>query len=203
MNILTSERRRGMIEGFSSKYIGELKALLDRFPHETFHKIFEALLNAYKQDRHIFVMGNGGSGSTASHFVCDINKGSCSGLDKRFKMICLNDNIPSILAYANDQSYEDIFVEQLKNFLKEGDVVIGISGSGNSRNVLKAIEYAKEKGAVTIGLCGYDGGELSRVVDISLVAGINDMQKSEDIHMIVVHMLMQSLSRVVGCIENK
>jgi len=188
-----------MVEGFSNKYIDEIKALLDRFPHDKFQKIFETLLNAYSQDRHIFVMGNGGSGSTASHFVCDINKGSCSGLEKRFKMICLNDNIPSILAYANDQSYEDIFVEQLKNFLKEGDVVIGISGSGNSRNVLKAIEYARVKGAITIGLCGYDGGELSRIVDIPLVVEINDMQKSEDIHMIVIHMLMQSLSWAVGC----
>jgi len=188
-----------MVENFSTKYINELKALLDRFPHETFHKIFEVLLNAYRQERHIFVMGNGGSGSTASHFVCDINKGSCSGLDKRFKMICLNDNIPSILAYANDQSYEDIFVEQLKNFLKEGDVVIGISGSGNSKNVLKAVEYAKKKGAITIGLCGYDGGRLSKIVDIPFIAEINDMQKSEDIHMIVIHMLMQSLSMAVGC----
>jgi D-sedoheptulose 7-phosphate isomerase len=187
------------MKSFSDEYIKDLKSLLDRFPHDTFHRIFEILLDAYKHDKHIFVMGNGGSGSTASHFVCDINKGSCSGLEKRFKMICLNDNMPSILAYANDQSYEDIFVEQLKNFLEEGDVVIGISGSGNSRNVLKAIEYAKKKGAVTIGLCGYDGGSLSRMVDISLVTEINDMQKSEDLHMIVVHMLMQSLSRAVGC----
>jgi D-sedoheptulose 7-phosphate isomerase len=188
-----------MTEGFSNKYINEFKALLDRFPHDTFQKIFKMLLDAYKHDKHIFVMGNGGSGSTASHFACDLNKGCCYGLEKKFKMICLNDNIPSILAYANDHSYEDIFVEQLKNFLKEGDVVIGISGSGNSRNVLKAIEYAKNKGAITIGLCGYDGGALSKMVDIPLVAEINDMQKAEDLHMIVVHMLMQSLSRAVGC----
>ncbi|GAB4534985.1 MAG: SIS domain-containing protein [Thermodesulfovibrionia bacterium] len=188
-----------MIEGFSNRYIDDLKGLLDRFPHDVFQRIFEVLLDAYKNDRHIFVMGNGGSGSTASHFVCDINKGSCAGLEKRFKMICLNDNTPSILAYANDQSYEDIFVEQLKNFLKTGDVVIGISGSGNSVNVLKAIEYAKGRGAITIGLSGFDGGRLSRLADISLVAEINDMQKSEDLHMIVVHILMQSLSKAVGC----
>jgi len=188
-----------MMEQVSKEYIRDLKALLDRFPHDIFQKIFKILLDAYKDDRHIFVMGNGGSGSTASHFVCDINKGSCYRLEKRFKMICLNDNIPSILAYANDQSYEDIFVEQLKNFLREGDVVIGISGSGNSKNVLKAIEYAKEKGAITIGFCGYDGGRLSEIVDVPLIAMINDMQKSEDLHMIVVHMLMQSLSRAVEC----
>lgn len=184
---------------FSNKYIKDLKSLLDKFPHDTFQRVFEILLDAYKNDRHIFVMGNGGSGSTASHFVCDINKGSCYGLEKRFKMICLNDNIPSILAYANDQSYEDIFVEQLKNFLNSGDVVIGISGSGNSQNVLKAIMYAREKGAITIGLSGFDGGKLSGIVDVSLVADINDMQKSEDLHMIIVHMLMQSLARAVNC----
>ncbi len=188
-----------MIEKFSNGYIDELKSLLDKFPHDTFQKIFEILLDAYKNDRHIFVMGNGGSGSTASHFVCDINKGSCYGLEKRFKMICLNDNIPSILAYANDQSYEDIFVEQLKNFLNPGDVVIGISGSGNSKNILKAIMYAREKGAKTIGLSGFDGGRLSKIVDVSLIADINDMQKSEDLHMIVVHMLMQSLSMAINC----
>ncbi|MEM3101658.1 MAG: SIS domain-containing protein [Candidatus Nitrosotenuis sp.] len=189
-----------MSDEFTNGYINDLKSLLDRFPHDAFQKIFEILLDAYKNDRQIFVMGNGGSGSTASHFVCDINKGSCYGLEKRFKMICLNDNMPSVLAYANDQSYEDIFVEQLKNFLKTGDVVIGISGSGNSKNVLKAISYAKERGAITVGLSGFDGGRLARLADVSLIAKINDMQKSEDLHMIVVHMLMQSLSRAINCV---
>lgn len=190
-----------MTREFSNEYINDLKSLLDRFPHDTFQKIFGILLDAYKNDRHIFVMGNGGSGSTASHFVCDINKGSCYGLEKRFKVICLNDNVPSILAYANDQSYEDIFIEQLKNFLNSGDVVIGISGSGNSKNVLKAIMYAKKKGAKTIGLSGFDGGRLSEIVDVSLVADINDMQKSEDLHMVIVHMLMQSLYRAVNILS--
>ncbi len=142
-------------------------------------------------------MGNGGSGTTASHFVCDINKGTCLELEKKFKVICLNDNMPTVLAYANDLSYERIFVEQLKNFLQPGDVVIGISGSGNSENIILAISYAREAGAKTIGLSGFDGGRLAQIVDIPFVAAINDMQKVEDVHMIVVHMLMQYLCRLL------
>ena len=177
----------------SLKYLNQLKALIDIFPHERFEEICQTLLSAYHQGKQVFIMGNGGSGSTASHFVCDINKGSCSKLRKRFKVICLNDNIPIILAYANDLSYDKIFVEQLKNYLNEGDIVIGISGSGNSENVLQAVSYAKGKGARTIGLTGFDGGKLAKIVDIPFIAVINDMQKVEDLHIIAVHMLMQFL----------
>jgi len=183
----------GKMEQFSFKYLNQLKELLDIFPHDRFEEIGQTLLSAYHDENQIFIMGNGGSGTTASHFVCDINKGSCSGLGKKFKVICLNDNIPTILAYANDLSYDKIFIEQLKNFLKQDDVIIGISGSGNSENVLQAVSYGKEKGAKTIGLTGFDGGKLSEIVDIPFVAAINDMQKVEDVHMIVVHMLMQYL----------
>jgi D-sedoheptulose 7-phosphate isomerase len=178
---------------FSIEYLDQLKGLLDIFPHERFEDIGKALISAFDKEKHIFIMGNGGSGSTASHFTCDINKGSCFDLEKKFKVICLNDNIPTMLAYANDLSYSKVFVEQLKNFLQPRDLVIGISGSGNSENVLQAVSYAKEKGAKTIGLTGFDGGKLADIVDIPLVASINDMQKVEDIHMIVVHMLMQYL----------
>lgn len=108
-------------------------------------------------------------------------------------MICLNDTIPTVLAYANDVGYEDIFVEQLKNFFQPRDVVIGISGSGNSKNVVKAIEYAGTHGGITVGLCGYSGGSLCRMVHIPVLVKIDDMQKVEDVHMIVVHMTMQRL----------
>ncbi len=179
----------------SLSYLEELKELLDVFPHERFEEIGQALLHAYDKQKQVFIMGNGGSGSTASHFVCDINKGSCLEFDRKFKVICLNDNIPSILAYANDLSYDKIFVEQLRNYLQQGDVVIGISGSGNSENVLQAISYARESGSKTIGLTGFDGGKLAQMVDIPFVVAINDMQKVEDVHMIVVHMLMQYICR--------
>lgn len=183
---------------FSLEYLNKLKEVLDIFPHDRFEEIAETLLYAYHEDRQVFIMGNGGSGTTASHFVCDINKGSCFELDKKFRVICLNDNVPTILAYANDLSYDKIFLEQLKNFLRPGDVVIGISGSGNSNNVIKAIEYANERNVKTIGLTGFDGGKLARIAEISLVADVHDMQKVEDVHMIVVHMLMQYLCRVLN-----
>lgn len=182
-----------MKNNFSNGYLTQLKGLLDDFPHDTFEKIGRILLSAYQDEKQIFIMGNGGSGTTASHFACDINKGCCHDLEKRFKVICLNDNIPTILAYANDLSYDKIYVEQLKNFLRPGDVVIGISGSGKSENVLQAVSYAKEKGADTIGLSGFDGGELAGIVDVPFIARIDDMQKVEDVHMIVIHMLMQYL----------
>ncbi|MBS1112122.1 MAG: sugar isomerase [Nitrospirae bacterium] len=186
-----------MKEKFSLDYLNELKELLNLFPHDRFEEIGKALLSAYEDEKQVFIMGNGGSGSTASHFVCDINKGSCFDLEKKFRVFCLNDNIPTILAYANDLSYDKIFVEQLKNFLRPGDVVIGISGSGNSENVLQAVSYAKEKGAKTVGLSGFGGGKLAKIADIPFVALINDMQKVEDVHMIVVHMLMQYLCKAL------
>jgi len=189
--------RLKMEQSFSLKYLTQLKDLLDIFPHDTFEDIGKTLISAYNNEKHVFIMGNGGSGSTASHFACDLNKGSCFELEKKFKVICLNDNVPTMLAYANDLSYSKVFVEQLKNFLQHGDVVIGISGSGNSENVLQAVSYAKGKGARTIGLTGFDGGKLAQIVDIPLVASVHDMQKVEDIHMIVVHMLMQFLCSAI------
>lgn len=180
-----------MIKEFSLDYLNEIKNVLNDLPLEKFEEIVNLILNVYAEEHQIFIMGNGGSGSTASHFACDINKGVCFGLNKRFKVICLNDNIPTMLAYANDVSYADIFVEQLKNFLKPNDLVIGISASGNSENVLRAIRYANENGAETIGLTGFDGGKLATLAHTSLVVPANDMQKVEDVHLILTHMLMQ------------
>lgn len=195
MEFNTGREEGKLNQTFSLEYLNELKELLDIFPHSRFEELVNILMSAHEQEKHVFIMGNGGSGSTASHFACDINKGCCFDLEKKFKVICLNDNIPTMLAYANDLSYNKVFVEQLKNFLQQGDVVIGISGSGNSDNVLQAISYAKEKGARTVGLSGFDGGKLAQMVDVSLVAEINDMQKVEDVHMIIVHMLMQNLCK--------
>jgi len=181
------------MKGFSHDYIQQLKDVLDTFPHDQFERLIDSMMDAYRKDKRVFVMGNGGSASTASHWVCDINKGCSLNKEKKFKMICLNDSISTMLAYANDLSYEDIFIEQLKNFFALGDVVIGISVSGNSLNVLKAIEYDKANGGITVGLCGYSGGRLYHMVDIPILAKIDDMQKVEDVHMIVVHMTMQRI----------
>ncbi len=175
------------------QYLNGLNGLLDGFDTEAFDRIVNTTLDAYSDETAIFIMGNGGSASTASHFACDINKGCCLDLDKKFKVICLNDNIPTLLAYANDLDYASVFVEPLKNFFRSGDLVIGISGSGDSENVLRAIRYASENGGKTIGLTGYSGGKLGRLVDIAYVAASDDMQKIEDVHMIIVHMIMQAV----------
>lgn len=184
-----------MAKSFARQYLDELKEVCDILPLDRFEAVVSALSHAYEQESQIFVMGNGGSAVTASHFACDMNKGVSYGLKKRFKMICLNDNIASMLAYANDVSYEDIFVEQLKNFLRNGDVVIGISGSGNSKNVIKAICYANECGATTIGFTGFRGGTLGKTADISIVVPADDMQKVEDIHLVITHMIMRFFRR--------
>jgi D-sedoheptulose 7-phosphate isomerase len=138
-------------------------------------------------------MGNGGSGSTASHVACDLNKGVSYGRQKRFRVISLNDNLPTLTAYANDVSYEDVFVEQLRNFLCPGDLVVGISGSGNSPNVLNAIAFANSLGAHTVGLCGFNGGKLAPMVKTPIIAPVHDMQKAEDVHLILLHAVMQVL----------
>jgi D-sedoheptulose 7-phosphate isomerase len=189
------QRTNEALKGFSVAYIEHLKKILDSFPHSQFERFIRVFSDAAAAGKQIFVMGNGGSAATASHWVCDINKGCCHNNAARFKMICLNDNIATMLAYANDVSYLEIFVEQLKNLFNPGDVVIGISGSGNSPNVLRAIEYAKENGGITIGLCGFAGGALYGKVDIPLLAKVDDMQKVEDIHMIIVHMTMQRIQQ--------
>lgn len=187
------KEKDNIMKTFSFEYINSLKDVLDNFPHDQFDRLIDAMLDAYHNEKHIFVMGNGGSASTASHWVCDINKGCCLNKNKKFKMMSLNESVSTMLAYANDLSYENVFIEQLKNFFVPGDVVIGISGSGNSENVLKAIEHANKNGGTTIGLCGYSGGKLYTMVDIPILAKVNDMQKVEDIHMIVAHMSMQRI----------
>jgi len=180
-------------ERLVEQYLGGLKAILDRFDVVTFNRIVDSILSAYARERTIFTMGNGGSAATASHFAADINKGCCFDLEKKFKMICLNDNLPTLLALANDVSFDAVFVEPLKNFFKPGDLVIGISGSGNSRNVLNAVAHAHANGGKTIGLTGFSGGKLAPMVDIAYIVDIDDMQKIEDLHMILVHMIMQAV----------
>lgn len=172
-------------------YMEKLKGAIDRLSREEMSAFLELLLSAQERDACVFIMGNGGSASTAGHFVCDINKGLSYGMKKRFRVISLADNQATMMAYANDVSYDDVFLEPLKNFLRPGDLVIGISGSGNSKNVLKAIEYANENGGVSVGLTGYNGGRLRQIAHHSVNANIDDMQVSEDIHMIIVHIAMQ------------
>ncbi len=172
-------------------YFSKLKSTLDNMDRNEINTLINLLIQARDEGRKIFIMGNGGSASTASHSVCDFNKGLSYGKDRRFKMICLNDSLATISAYSNDVSYEVVFLEQLKNFLDPRDIVIGISGSGNSKNILLAIDYANSVGAETIGITGYDGGKLKFIAKHSVNANVQDMQISEDMHMILNHLCMK------------
>jgi len=179
-------------------YFTRLKQALDNVDRSEVDALINVLLDAYERDATIFVCGNGGSASTASHMACDLNKGVSYGHEKRLKVHALTDNVATILAYANDVSYDDIFVEQLRNFLRDGDVVLGISGSGNSRNVLRAIELANERGNTTVGITGYDGGKLKRQASLSVNVAVHDMQVCEDVHLVLNHLIMQALCGAVA-----
>jgi D-sedoheptulose 7-phosphate isomerase len=174
-------------------YCQGLKQALDAIPTDAAEKFLQLLETAYLEGRQVFIMGNGGSGSSASHAAGDLNKGVSYGREKRFRVISLNDNMATVTAYANDVSYSEAFVEQLKNFLNSGDVVIGISGSGNSPSILKAVDYANQHGAITVGLTGFSGGKLAGMAQLPVHIPVNDMQKVEDIHMMLFHVAMQVL----------
>ena len=183
----------------ASEYRQLLTDTLNRLDMAAVDAMVECFADAHARGATIFTMGNGGSGASASHAAGDFLKGASYGLDQRFKMICLNDNLPSMMAIANDIGWEDIFVEPLKNFLQPGDVVIGISGSGNSMNVLKAADYAKAKGATVIGMTGFKGGKLREVADISIHSDAMDMEVAEDVHMAVFNMVKKvMMDRLMG-----
>ena len=173
-------------------YCNKLKATIDKIGKNEISRFAKVLLHHYENNSHIFIFGNGGNGAIASHVICDFNKGVCLNMDKKFRFVCLNDNLPSILAYSNDISFDDIFYLQLKNFLTPKDLVVGISGSGNSKNVVKAIEYTREIGADTFTLCGSNGGKLKEIdLNRCIHVPAKDMQVVEDCYLIIFHMLMQ------------
>ena len=150
-----------------------------------------AILDTYRKGGTIYVCGNGGSASTASHMQNDFNKGISEYIDKKFNFYCLNDNVSTLMAIANDIGYEEVFRFQITNKLRKNDLFIGISGSGNSKNVLNAAEYAKGQGIKIIGITGYSGGKLMKVSDYHMHVDENDMQIAEDIHMTFDHMMMK------------
>ena len=173
-----------------NQYIETEIAILKALDIDKVNSFMNSLELARKRDSSIFIMGNGGSASTASHFLNDFNKGVSEFLTQPFRFVCLNDNTATIMAIANDIGYEAVFEFQLRGKVTNNDLVIGISGSGNSDNVLNAIKYAKTIGASTIGLSGYDGGRLAEIVDLSVHVPVMSMQITEDIHMIINHLMM-------------
>jgi D-sedoheptulose 7-phosphate isomerase len=174
-------------------YIELLKNTLDELDADQVEMAIQAFLRVHQAAGTIYIFGNGGSGASASHATGDFLKGASFGLDKRFKVICLNDNIPALMAIANDISWDAIFIEQLKNFLQPNDLVIGISGSGNSKNVVAAMEYAKEKKVETIAFCGFKGGKIKELADIHIHSKAMDMEIAEDVHMVVFNIIKKEM----------
>lgn len=161
---------------------------------EEINRAMQAIYDAWHRGASVFVMGNGGSAATASHMVCDFNKGISLGTGRKFKFVCLNDNIPIMTAIANDISYDKIFEIQMKDVITKDDLVLAISGSGNSKNIINGITYAKSIGAKVIGMTGFHGGKLGELADYHLHVPVEDMQVTEDFHMIFVHMMMKLFS---------
>lgn len=150
------------------------------------------------EERHtIYIFGNGGSSATASHFQNDFNKGISEFIENKFRFQCLNDNVATVMAIANDIGFGEVFRFQLRNRLEQGDLVIAISGSGNSENVINAVEYAKQKGNKVIGLTGFTGGKLKELSDVSLHVDVMSMQVTEDVHMIFDHLIMSIFYKVL------
>ena len=178
------------------QYIATEIRALQALDLDEINEAVNALMDARARGAVIYTMGNGGSAATASHMVCDLAKGTSEELGgKRFHVVCLNDNTPIMMAVANDFCYEDVFVYQLRGQLRPKDLVIAVSGSGNSKNVVRAVRYAKEVGTPVIGVTGYSGGKVRELADYSLHVNIDDMQIAEDGHMIFDHMLMRVMGR--------
>ena len=174
-------------------YINEISTTLAKLPVESIEQIVQVLEAARIQKKRVFLFGNGGSAATASHFACDLAKGAIADGKPRLRAISLTDNIPLLSAWANDASYEDIFTQQLEGQVEPGDVVIGISGSGRSANVIDALRLARSAVAVTIGLTGFDGSELKDMVDLCITVPNNSMEQVEDIHLILEHIITTCL----------
>lgn len=174
-------------------YISTLQQTLDKLPQHLVVKVIEALERARLQGRQVFIMGNGGSASTASHFVCDLAKNTRREGSSHYRVIGLTDNMAIFSAYANDDGYESVFAKQLENLILPDDIVIGISASGNSQNVLNAIQLAKERGAMTIAFTGFDGGRIGKLVDINIHVMSDIIEHVEDIHLMLEHMIVKAI----------
>lgn len=173
------------------RYIQKEINALQNLDLEALNDAMGAIMEAWGKDATIYTMGNGGSAATASHMVCDFNKGISSEIGRKFRLQCLNDNTSIVVAIANDISYDEVFSYQLKDILTKDDLIIAISGSGNSKNIIKAVEYAREVGSKIIGITGYSGGKLMDMADYKMHVAIDDMQITEDLHMMFDHMMMQ------------
>jgi D-sedoheptulose 7-phosphate isomerase len=179
-------------------YFELLSAGVQALPFEQIEGVVQLLLRAYEQQSTVFLFGNGGSAALASHFACDLAKGTATGSQKRFRVLALTDNVPLLTAWANDVKYEHIFSEQLRNFVAPGDVAFAISASGNSPNVLKALRVAKQAGSITAGLTGFSGGRMLALCDACIVVPCDNMQIIEDLHLSIAHCLFTCVRSAIN-----
>lgn len=182
-----------------TKYLSELKGVMDQLPLTELKQAADILFHAYENDRTIVLFGNGGSAALASHLATDLAKGthvpgpSSMKNVRRMRVLSLTDNVPLMTAWSNDLEYEQVFAGQLENFVRARDVAFGISGSGNSRNVLRALELARRSGATTVGFAGFGGGMMKPLLDCAVVVDSQNMQQVEDAHVILSHLLFLDL----------
>lgn len=178
------------IKTHAREYLDRLIAALEEMPVDAIERLSEMLYRAYTDGKQVFILGNGGSASTASHMAADLGKNTIAPNMRRFRILSLNDNIPLLTALANDYGYENVFAEQLQNLIQPGDVLIAISGSGNSPNVLNAIEYARSRSAGIVAMLGFGGGKAAELADLVLLVESSDYGVVEDAHLIVNHILV-------------
>jgi D-sedoheptulose 7-phosphate isomerase len=174
-------------------YFDKVATTLKKIDQDVLNRLVKVIMDCRERGNTIYIFGNGGSAATASHVAGDFMKGISYQLEKRFRVICLSDNIPGTSAISNDLTYDEVFIEPLKSYMDKDDVVIGISGSGNSVNVIRAMEYARESGALTVAMVGYKGGKVKDIADIVVHVPVDDMEVAEDIHLIIFHAIKQNI----------
>jgi D-sedoheptulose 7-phosphate isomerase len=183
---------RSMIVASLEEHISEVQQALSKIPIPSIERVVQIVLEAYERQGHLYIMGNGGSASTATHFACDLSKATIVEGRARLRVTSLTDNVALLTAWANDTSYQDVFAEQLANLLNPGDVVVAISASGESANVLAAVEQARARGAITVALVGFSGGQLKRVVDAAVHVPSMSYGVVEDCHLVLEHAITES-----------
>lgn len=191
----------------TDSYLHEVVDIAEKLNRNDIDSVIKILYNAWKSDNQVFMIGNGGSASTATHFACDLNKWVSDNAERKFRAFSLVDNIPMVSALTNDNGWSDIYYEQLRNFFRKGDVVVAISvhgGSGSdkagpwSQNLLKAVKYAKDNGGKIIGLAGFDGGVLRTVADACVVVPANSTPHVEGMHLVVTHLVCEQLREMIS-----
>lgn len=187
---------------YVADYISKLTVLLTQISTEQVSLVADLLFDCWQNNRRLVFCGNGGSGATSTHMVCDFQKNIWLDGGKPFEVVSLTDSPALLLAWANDTDFSNVFAGQARTWLRKDDILIAISGSGNSPNVLEVVKVAREVGAISIGLCGYGGGKLAELADHALVADLRNMQLVEDIHMILCHILFSALrDRIKGLLS--